>query len=159
LGRVVTFLNSGQIFNQASFAFAVRKCQAYRESERIKGNDGPSSISRRPKYTLEIQTMAALVLDLNEHPDVQTDLGELHEDTLNLSNIGKANYETFFLKKIMAVRTGTIKLRPIFITKSAFEEYERIENKTKDEIRIKIMKMKKCSLRSNAVNLVPRKMS
>ena len=32
-------------------------------------------------------------------------------------------------------------MRPIFITKSAFEEYERIENKTKDEIRIKIMEM------------------
>ena len=40
--------------------------------------------------------------------------------------------------KIKGIKTGSIKLKPAFFNKNAAEEYEKIENKTKGEIREKI---------------------
>jgi len=141
LGRVVTFLKTGQIFSQESFQFAVRKCQLYQISEREKGNYGSTSSSRRPKYSTEIQAMAALVLDKNENPNEKDDLGEFHKDILSLSKVGMSNYEIFFKRKIKSIPTGSIKLKPAFILKEDCEEYDKIENKTKEEIKANIVSM------------------
>ena len=95
LGRVISFLNTGLIFSHETFSHAVRKCQRYQEGERSKGNHGPTTQSKRPKYTLEIQMMAALVLDLNEDPDVDMNIGDLSEDILDLTRIGMDNFDSF----------------------------------------------------------------
>ena len=137
-GRVISFLHTGQIFNYETFTSAVRRCQAYQEIERMKGHHGPSVISRRPKYLLEIQIMAAIVLDLNEDPAHNMDLGELNEDVMRLRKIGLENYERFFKLKLQGIKTGSIKLKPAFLSKKDAIEFEKIENKTKDEIRSKI---------------------
>ena len=138
LGRVIANLHTGQIFSYETFTSAVRRCQAYQESERMKGHCGPSFVSKRPKYTLEIQMMAAVVLDLNEDPGDSMDFGDLNEDVLRLRKIGRENYDSFFKLKIKGIKTGSIKLKPAFFNKNAAEEYEKIENKTKGEIREKI---------------------
>ena len=141
LGRVITFLKKGHIFSESSFTHAVRRCQVYQKSEREKGTSEKKSISRRPKYSLEVQAMAALILDENEEPFIKADLGEFHEDTLRLAEIGKENYESFFKMKILATPTGRIKLKPAFVLKKQYDEYSKIENKTKEEIRKEIVLM------------------
>ena len=138
LGRVVSFLNAGKLFNLETFTFAVRKCGMYQESERIKGNHGQRVLSKRPKYTLEVQMMAAIVLDLNEDPMCSMDIGEWNDDIFHLAKIGMDNYKIFFINKLSSVKTGSIKLKPAFFTRKGREDYEKIENKTKEEIRTKI---------------------
>jgi len=141
LGRVVTHLKKGKIFDTDQFAQAVRSCQIHRDSEQAKGNLVSTSKSRRAKYENEIQSIAATILDKNENPAKDDDLEELNVDTLNISKIGHQNYKLFFEKKINAVPTGSIRLKPAFITKSDFAEYNKIENQRKDEIITEIVTM------------------
>ena len=138
LGRVVSFLNTGKLFNHETFTFAVRKCEMYHDSARKKSNQVPLVLPKRPKYMLEIQMMAAIVLDLNEDPMKSMGIGGLSDDIFNLSKIGMDNYKLFFKRKLNAVKTGSIRLKPAFFTKTEKEDFEKIENKTKEEIRTKI---------------------
>ena len=124
LGRVVSFLNTGKLFNHETFTFAVRKCEMYHDSARKKSNQVPLALPKRPKYMLEIQMMAAIVLDLNEDPMKSMGIGELSDDILNLTKIGMDNYKLFFKNKLNAVKTGSIKLKPAFFTKAEREDLE-----------------------------------
>ena len=103
-------------------------------SEREKGNLCSNSKSRRPKYENEVQSLAASILEKHELPGVEEGLKDLHEDAMNLSEIGLANYKKYFAQKIKGIPTTSIKLKPAFITKIDFEEYNKIENKTKEQI-------------------------
>ena len=85
--------------------------------------------------------MAAIVLDLNEDPMKSMGIGGLSDDIFNLSKIGMDNYKLFFKRKLNAVKTGSIRLKPAFFTKTEREDFEKIENKTKEEIRTKINAM------------------
>ena len=65
-------------------------------------------------------------------------LGDLHEDILRITEIGRQNYRKYFLSRINAVSGGKIKLKPAFFTKEACREYEKLENQTKNEMVLKI---------------------
>ena len=84
--------------------------------------------------------MAALILQKNENPKVNEDLGVFHEDIMKVNEIGKENYRQFFKKRILGTPTGSIRLKPVFVTKDAQTDYEKIENRPKSEIAGKIMK-------------------
>ena len=134
LGRVTTFLKRGKIFDLEVFAHAVRQSQAYQISQRESGNFCSNSKSRRPKYENEVQSLAALILEKNELPGIAEGLGDWHKDIFDLSKIGFENYRKYFVEKIKAVPTTSIKLKPAFITKGDFEDYNKIENQTKAQI-------------------------
>merc|ERR1712025_1320362 len=76
-----------------------------------------------------------------EIPDQDEDLGGLHEDVIDLVQVGWENYKQYFMKKIRGIPTTQIKLRPAFITKSSYDEFNKIENKTKEEILGEIKKI------------------
>ena len=109
------FLKKGKIFNQEEFSNAARKAQKYREREREKGNLVSSSRAKRPKYEVEIQMWTAMILAKGENPADKEGLGEIHENTLEIAKIATQNYRTFFAKKIDALSTGSIRLKPAFI--------------------------------------------
>ena len=133
LGHVMPFLKKGKILTIDQFSSAVRKSQKHRDQEREKGKVSCSK-AKRPKYEIEIQTLAAMILGQNENPTDEEDLGDLHENTLKISKIGKENYRIFFEKKIDAILTGSIRLQPAFVTKSDSVSYHRIENQRKEDI-------------------------
>ena len=141
LGRVIPFLKRGQIFSNEIFADAVRMCELSRVSQSQSKNDGHKTevIRKRPKYENEIQATVALILFKKEDPKIKIGLGELHEDVLSIKKIGKENYRQFFQKRILAIPTGSIRLKPAFITRQAGLEYEKLENQTKKEISEKIL--------------------
>ena len=141
LGRVSTFLKRGNIFDIDNFASAARQSQAHQISERDRGNLCSNSKSRRPKYENEVQSLCAMILDKQERPVDEEELGNFHEDVLDISKIGFVNFKQYFCKKIRGIPTTSIKLTPAFITKANFEEYNKIENKTKEVIvkEIKLM--------------------
>ena len=143
LGRVIPFLKRGQIFSQENFADAVRRCQQSRDLKIQDEIDKPKdeTARKRPKYENEIQAVAALILYKQEDPGKVEGLGELHEDVLKISQIGKENYRTFFQSRILALSTGSIKLRPAFITQKSYLEYKKIENQTKLVISGKILEL------------------
>ena len=138
---MVPFLKKGKIFCQEEFSQATRKAQRYRENEREKGNLVSKSKARRPKYQIEIQTLAAMILAKNEDPTDEDGLSDMHKDTLELSKLGMTNYRSFFDRKIDAHSTGSIRLKPAFILKSESAKYEKIENMTKKEILKEISEM------------------
>ena len=140
LGRVMTHLKKGEIFDREQFAQAVRSCQISRDSEQQKDNVVVSK-SRRPKYENEVMSLAAIILDKDEDPNEEDDLEDLNVDVLNISQIGHTNYKVFFEKKIDATPTGSIKLKPALFTKCELEEYNKIENQTKSIITKEILNM------------------
>ena len=98
---------------------------------------------RRPKYANEVQATAAQILSNNCNPESPEGLGDLHPDVLKVSQIGMENYRSFFEKRIQAVSTGSIKLRPAFVTLAAGQEYDKLENQTKKVIAEQILDMTK----------------
>lgn len=140
LGRVIPFLKRGQIFSQQNFADAVRRCQLSRDGQTKKENETESK-RKRPKYENEVQAVAALILHKNENPLNPEEIGDLHEDVMNISQIGKENYRTFFKNRILAIPTGCIKFKPAFITKKSYSEYQKIENQSKKVISEKILEI------------------
>ena len=143
LGNVIPFLKKGKIFSQEIFSQAVRMSQHSRDKqmESEKHLEKEETFRRRPKYQLEIQAVAALILYKSKNPSLTVGLGDLHQDVLNISEIGKENYRKYFLSRINAVPTGSIKLKPAFITKKSSCEYEKLENKPKIEIISQIKKI------------------
>ena len=141
LGRVSTFLKRGRIFDIEIFADAARKSQVYQKLERERGNFCSNAKSRRPKYQNEVQSLAAVILDKQERPEVEEDLGEYHEDVIDVVKVGWDNFKQYFMKKIRGIPTTQIKLRPAFITKNSFKEFNMIENKTKEVILEEIRQM------------------
>ena len=112
-----------------------------KQMESEKHLEKEETFRRRPKYQLEIQAVAALILYKSKNPSLTVGLGDLHQDVLNISEIGKENYRKYFLSRINAVPTGSIKLKPAFITKKSSCEYEKLENKPKIEIISQIKKI------------------
>ena len=133
LGRVIPFLRRGQIFSQEIFSQAVRMCQHSKEKD-SESSAKQERVRIRPKYDNEVQHCAATILYKSQDPMVEVGLGEIHEDALNISQIGKANYKKYFLNRISSVPPGCIKLKPAFITKKSCSDYEKLENQTKSEI-------------------------
>ena len=69
-----------------------------------------------------------------------SDLMQVFEDISHMiTQIGNENYEVFFHKRIIAVSTGSIKLKPAFITRQACSDYENIENQSKNLISERIL--------------------
>ena len=134
LGRVSTFLKRGRIFDIEIFANAARRSQAHQKSEIERGNLCSNAKYRRPKYQNEAQSLAAVILNKQERPEVEDDLGEYYEDVIDVTKVGRENFKQYFKKKIRGVPTTQIKLRPAFITKNSFKEFNMIENKTKEVI-------------------------
>ena len=139
LGRVMPFLKRGKIFSNEIFADAVRKCEQNQVSKRKRSEMKTENLRKRPKYENEVQAVAALILNKNENPAIIEGLGDLHEDVLKITQIGNENYEVFFHKRIIAVSTGSIKLKPAFITRQACSDYENIENQSKNLISERIL--------------------
>lgn len=142
LGKVMPFLRTGKIFTYEQFDSAVRRCQYSRDAmvsgEKSQQVDYPT---RRPKYSIEVQATAAQILSKNCNPDSSEGLGDLHPDVLKVSQIGMENYRTFFKKRIQSVSTGSIKLRPAFVTLADGQEYDKLENQTKKVITEQILDM------------------
>ena len=138
LGRVIPYLKRGEIFSVENFAEAVRRCQTRQDKTEQSKKELPRN---RPKYENEIAAVAALILHKNEDPHVAEGLGDLHEDVMRIKQIGLENYKTFFKNRIYAVPTGSIKLKPAFITRKAQLEFQKIENQTKKEISEKIKEL------------------
>ena len=107
-----------------NFAEAVRRCQTRQDKTEQPKKELPRN---HPKYENEIAAVAALILHKNEDPHVTEGLGDLHEDVMRIKQIGLENYKTFFLNRIYAVPTGSIKLKPAFITRKAHLEFQKIE--------------------------------
>ena len=133
LGRVMPHLRHGKIFDVNQFAHAVRSYQMSKDLGYQHVNQG-SSKAKRAKYENEVQSFAYILLDKNEDPFEEDDLGDLNVDAFNISKIGHNNYKLFFERKIEAASTGSIKLKPAFMAKSESQEYDKIENRTKSEI-------------------------
>ena len=141
LGRVIPFLRRGQIFSNEVFADAVRMCELSQNSQTHKSDQKPEILRKRPKYENEVQAVVGLILNRKEDPEITADLGDLHEDSMKIKQIGKENYKHFFEKIILAIPTGSIRLKPAFITRKAGEDYEKLENQTKKIITEKILKL------------------
>ena len=135
LGRVIPFLKRGKIFSRQIFAEAVRACQNFQNKcDKRK----PDVKRKRPKYQNEIQSVTALILLRNEDAEEKEDLGDIHEDIMKVDQIGKENYREFFKKRITGTSTGSIRLKPLFVTKEAYNDYEKLENQPKSVIAEKI---------------------
>ena len=141
LGHVIPFLKKGKIFSQDIFSQAVRTFQHCKDRDSDNNVQKCEQFRRRPKYENEIQSVCATILYKSENPMVAVGLGELHQDVLKISEIGKDNYKKYFLERINAVPTGKIKLRPAFLTKKSGWEYEKLENQPKKEIISQIQKL------------------
>ena len=142
LGHVIPYLKKGKIFSQEIFCQAVRMFQYSKDKKREYENEAhiekKEVIRKRPKYEIEIQAVAAQIIYKSEDPSVPVGLGDLHEDILRITEIGRKNYRDYFLSRINAVSGGKIKLKPAFFTKEASSEYEKLENQTKNEMILKI---------------------
>ena len=137
------FLKKGKIFTHKQFENAVRRYQYSRDSQ-VAGDKASSQLEyhrNRPKYENEVQATAAQILFKHCDPESQEGLGDLHPDVLKVGKIGMENYRAFFKQRIYAVSTGSIKLRPAFITLKAGLEYDKLENQTKKVITEQIFEM------------------
>jgi hypothetical protein len=135
------FLKKGKIFTHQHFENAVRRCQNSMDNRVKTGDKAVEYPRKRPKYQLEVQATAAQILFKTSKPESQEGLGDLHPDVLRISQIGIENYRSFFEKRISAVSTGSIKLRPAFITLKSGLDYDKLENQTKQTISEEIFEM------------------
>ncbi|CAC5417345.1 unnamed protein product [Mytilus coruscus] len=121
-----------------------RKCEELKSLKEMSISSYSSSVSRRPRLDNEELMMRREIRgylmksSLNVHSSTCMDGESLDPILHNIKQTGRDNYATYKAHLAESGQFGGVKLDPVFLTKINRDEFSKIENKTKDEIRTMI---------------------